>query len=336
MNDTVEHAIEEILEDEETNIHRVPVVRQLSVAFGILVLIFGTSYVPKIVALLSPTEANSGLEAQAPQPAVPQPVVAKNPFENVHVTAVSAYVWDVAEQRALYNKNADDAHPLASITKLMTAIVAHELVGNTETVTISQQAILQDGDSGLLEGESFSSAELLDLTLITSSNDGAYALAEEAGNSIDNNGVSTFVDAMNLRAEEIGLSATYFKNPTGLDISESEAGAYGSARDVAFLMEHVITTYPSIVERTQENLISIANREGLTHRAQNTNQAVNDVPGLIASKTGYTDLAGGNLVIAFNAGLNRPIIVSVLGSTHAGRFNDVETLVNAALDAVSQ
>jgi D-alanyl-D-alanine carboxypeptidase len=67
------------------------------------------------------------------------------------------------------------------------------------------------------------------------------------------------------------------------------------------------------------------------YSAENTNVVIDKIPNLIASKTGYTDLAGGNLVIAFDAGLNHPIIISVLGSTEKGRFSDVLQLVQATL-----
>ena len=71
------------------------------------------------------------------------------------------------------------------------------------------------------------------------------------------------------------------------------------------------------------------------HTATNTNEVVGSIPGLIASKTGFTDLAGGNLVVAFDAGINRPVIISVLGATKDGRFTDMEMLVNASLRALN-
>jgi len=69
--------------------------------------------------------------------------------------------------------------------------------------------------------------------------------------------------------------------------------------------------------------------------ANNTNIFVDKIPNLIASKTGFTDLAGGNLVIAFNADINRPIIISVLGSTEEGRFTDVLQLIEATIKQLS-
>ena len=71
-------------------------------------------------------------------------------------------------------------------------------------------------------------------------------------------------------------------------------------------------------------------------QAVNTNERIADIPGLIGSKTGFTRLAGGNLVIAYDAGLNRPIVIAVLGSTRKGRFSDVTTLINATAHVLTQ
>ena len=74
----------------------------------------------------------------------------------------------------------------------------------------------------------------------------------------------------------------------------------------------------------------VYNSAGAYHEAFNTNELVGDIPNLLGSKTGFTDLAGGNLTIAFDAGFDRPIIITVLGSTREGRFDDVATLIAAS------
>jgi D-alanyl-D-alanine carboxypeptidase (penicillin-binding protein 5/6) len=132
---------------------------------------------------------------------------------------------------------------------------------------------------------------------------------------------------MNVRAEELGLTKTQFKNSTGLDISPSEAGAYGSARDIARLMDYIVTNAPDTVALTNLEVTTIENEEGAYHTAKNTNDVAGSIDGLIASKTGYTALAGGNLVVALNVGLNRPIVIVVLGSSYEGRFTDTEKLI---------
>ena len=311
----------------EETVRRVPVPQQLVVTLGILVLIFGATYVPTIMRSLKQHEESPPDYSTESS----KLTTAEDPFADIKVEGRAAYVWDVKNQRALYNRNADEQLPLASVTKLMTALVAYELLGDRTDVAVTMDAILQEGDSGLLNEEMFTSRDLSDLTLLTSSNDGAYALAA-AGERVLNEEVATytFIDVMNMRADELGLSQTYFQNPTGLDVSSEESGAYGSARDMAYLMEYLITKHPDVLEFTRKDELLIPNKIGDTHEAENTNSIVSRVPGIIGSKTGYTTLAGGNLVVAFNAGLNHPIIISVLGSSSAGRFLDTLKLTKAA------
>jgi serine-type D-Ala-D-Ala carboxypeptidase (penicillin-binding protein 5/6) len=140
---------------------------------------------------------------------------------------------------------------------------------------------------------------------------------------------------MNLRASELGLTNTRFKNATGLDISPTEAGAYSSARDVALLMEYLIANYPQVTRLTTTDATRVYNEDGAYHEVENTNEIVDDIEGLLASKTGYTELAGGNLVVAFEAGLNRPIVAVVLGSTFNDRFTDILTLTESARKTVA-
>lgn len=328
--------IEESIQTEPETVDdaaHLPVVEQLAVALGILVLVFGATYVPSIATSIS-KNATAASEAFASRPQTEEATrreIASNPFDGMTIEGQTAFIYDVRDQKVLFNKDADKAHVLASITKLMTALVAYELLEDAERIDIDERALEEYGDSGFKDGETFTLDELLDLTLVTSSNDGAFALAETAGEEATGgqDGVPAFIDAMNIRATEIGLSQTYFNNPTGLDESAEEGGAYGSARDVTFLMEYMIRNYPNLLELTKVDDARVTNEEGEIHLAENTNTAIREIPGLIASKTGYTELAGGNLVVAFDAGLNHPVIITVLGSSREGRFTDVVKLVEA-------
>lgn len=321
-----------------TPVPTLPVAQQLLLLGIILLLIFASTITPKIISLLNAPESapastveseNQAINTDTPESATP--------FENVTLRAKAAYVWDVTAQRALYKKEESKQLPLASVTKLMTALVANEVLDESEQVEIDGLSIRQDGDSGLQEGEVFNRLSLSDLVLMSSSNDGAFALAAAAGNVlIPGSGARTFVDAMNIRAKEIGLSDTYYKNPTGLDISQTEGGAYGTARDMAFLMEYIVLNEPDILTLTREEGARFYSENGDFHDEENTNYYIDEIPGLIGSKTGYTDLAGGNLVVAFEAGLNRPMIVVVLGSTQQERFTDTIKLVEEAQKYASQ
>lgn len=256
-------------------------------------------------------------------------------FDEIELLAHKAIVVDVSNGLVLYEKAADESWPLASITKLMTALVASEIVNEDSVIPITTAAVEQAGEGGVLSGESFSYKNLSDLMLLVSSNDGAYALGAYAGGALNSDSPETaFVEAMNVRAKELGLSKTYFRNPTGLDLTESEAGAYGSARDVATLLEYILDKEPQLLEMTTKAEAMVLNENGQTHDASNTNYVVEAIPNAIASKTGYTTLSGGNLVVAYNVGFNRPVIAVVLGSTHQGRFSDILKLVEASRNEI--
>jgi D-alanyl-D-alanine carboxypeptidase (penicillin-binding protein 5/6) len=262
--------------------------------------------------------------------------VAQSPvFDNIKLSAKSAYVFDMANQKILFQKNSEAQLPLASLTKLMTALVAMNLSPKDSHITIRKEFLTTEGDSGLLAGENWKLSDLLDFSLVVSSNDGARSVASVIGAELANTndfnlGRLDFIKQMNKEAQTLGLKQTYFINETGLDENDTEAGAYGSAEDVAKLMEYMLTNKPEILEITRYADSTISSLS-TTHNAESTDTAINKIPGLIAGKTGYTALAGGNLAVAFDASIGHPIIVVVLGSTEQGRFDDVVSLVNAAM-----
>lgn len=325
-----------ILTEDTPPVSPIPVLPQLGVALGLLIFTFGVTYIGTTGIQKEQTSLDVRVETLPAQTNI-QKQNKEDAFKGVVLEAQSAVVWDVQEQRVLFNKNADVQRPLASITKLMTALVAYELLDENERVSISAEAIREDGDSGFSIGERFTVRNLTDLTLITSSNDGAAALGSKAGAVIDTTAdpEAIFVTAMNVKAEELGLTKTYFKNSTGLDLSETEAGAFGSARDIAHLMEYVITNMAEAVMLTSTDTTTVKNTSGEYHTAKNTNPVTDELSGLIASKTGYTTLSGGNLVIAQNVGLNHPIIIVVLGSSYDGRFTDTIELAKRTKEYVS-
>lgn len=262
-----------------------------------------------------------------------------NPFEKVELAAKSAFVYDSRTGRALYSKNENQRLPLASLTKVMSALVATEIVPEYSTVVVRREALESEGDSGLRAGERWTLKELLDFTLTNSSNDGMRAVALALGSMRNSNPTleeaeTDFITLMNAKASELGMRNTYFFNETGLDETDTKGGAYGSARDMATLFEYILIEHPGLLEATKEDVVNAVSADGRTYRAVNTDVIVGEIPGLRASKTGYTDIAGGNLVVAFDPEIGRTIIVSVLGSTREGRFSDTQKLVNAAIEFV--
>ncbi len=247
----------------------------------------------------------------------------QNPFVVPILEAQSAYVYDVKEGRMVYDKNGNDVRPLASITKAMTVFTALDFYSSTSSIIIGKQALSSEGDTGLMLGEVWKFNDLLNFTMLTSSNDGAVALASSA---VDE---EQFIRRMNEKASMIGLSTLRFNNETGLDLNGAASGGYGSAKDVAVLFASILETAPKVLEITRYDDYSFTSQSGITHHSSNTDTAVNKIPGILASKTGFTDLAGGNLVIAFDVEIGHPIVVAVLGSSYSGRFDDVVALASS-------
>lgn len=311
---------------------RVVVMLQVGVLLIILAGLFSAIFIgPRQTANVQDTVDIQSIPAKPTNTEPPQSL------SEVKVRAKGAYVWDIKGKRVLYAKNEDEVLPLASITKLMTALLAYELASLDTKTSVSTKALAQEGSSGLTAGEEFTLKNLKNLALISSSNDAAYELGASTGALLgDKDPARQFIEGMNIRAEELGLDSMSFKSTTGLDISTTEPGAVGSAKDVSLLVEYILSEYPELLESTTLGGARIYNTQGEYHDIENTNEALYAIPNLIGSKTGYTDLAGGNLTVAFDAGMDRPIVVTVLGSTRDERFTDVIRLVNAVRSSISE
>jgi serine-type D-Ala-D-Ala carboxypeptidase (penicillin-binding protein 5/6) len=284
-----------------------------------------------VLIFASPTMDTVSTEITTPH------IYPEDRFSDVTVHAKAAFVFNAATGEILYEKNKNVQLPLASITKVMTSIVASEKLAGDTNITISEQDLQTEGDSGLLANEKWKLRDLLNFSMMVSSNDGARALASAVSafnrNTFygDNIHARSFVEEMNLKAQVLGLKQTYFLNPTGLDESDTQSGGYGSAQDVAHMFAYALERAPEAMEATIKDNMWFTSTSGFEHPAINTNEALGNIPGLIAGKTGYTTLAGGNLVVAFDAGFGDPIVAVVLGSTREGRFDDMTKLVYAAL-----
>jgi len=265
-----------------------------------------------------------------------------NPFDEITLNAKAVFVYDMRNHEVLFAKNSERQLPLASITKLMTALIALDTFSTEKVIEIGPDAIESEGDSGLEVNERWKLKDLISFTLISSSNDGASALASainNAGNvegTLEQSDQSPVVSKMNTKARKIGMTQTYFINGTGLDTTLNVSGSYGSARDIVLLFEYILGHEPSLIEGTRDSIGIFVSLDKTKHVVSNTNASIANIPGFIGGKTGFTDLAGGNLVIAFHKGLNHPIIISVLGSSLEGRFKDVEKLVAASFKYVSK
>jgi len=235
--------------------------------------------------------------------------------------AGSACVFDQQLGNFLFEINKNTQLPLASLTKLMTAVVAKENLPADAEIEITNEALAQEGDVGLITGEKWRLNDLINIMLITSSNDAAYAISSSL-NTGENN-YKIFIKLMNEKANELGLKQTFFLNATGLDYSKNIAGAYGSCEDITKLLTYIIQTQAGMLDTTAQDYLTVNDEKFL-----NTNILTQKIPFLIGGKNGYSDLAGGNLAIICNKNINNPIIIVVLGSSFDGRFKDTEKLYN--------
>ncbi len=254
----------------------------------------------------------------------------KQVFGNPVIEAKAGVVYDLETKQILFAKNSEAQLPLASLTKLMTVLVISDLVKPTQIVTLDRHNFA-DETGDLVHGDKWSFKDLLWYTLVRSSNNAAAVAVGAAADAAGFQSTTTIRDLMNDKAHEIGLTQTYFLNQTGLDVNEQMAGAYGSATDMAKLIAVTAEKYPDILEVTRYESVMLKALPKDDRWAENTDKIVEEIPGIIASKTGFTDLAGGNLAVVFDLGINHRVAIAVLGSSREGRFTDVKALLNATL-----
>lgn len=201
------------------------------------------------------------------------------------LSAASAILVDGDTGRVLFEKNSHDKRLIASITKLMTALVAVETMPDlTQTVKIEREWTLAEGSSMYLrQGEVLTLETLLYGLLLSSGNDAALAIAGFCGGDVE-----TFVEWMNCRAESLGMENTHFVNPNGLNHEEH----YSTAHDMALLARECLK-YPKLLE-----IMSTRSTTKEGHSFSNHNKLLWRYEGCIGMKTGYTQMAGRTLVSA--------------------------------------
>lgn len=247
-------------------------------------------------------------------------------FEKTVFSADIVYVENLETGKPVYQKKANLVKPLASLTKIMTTYSALSLFPENASVTIENSDLLAPGDHGLVPGEVWDLKDLLVFMLITSSNDAALAIEREAL-KYTKEGV-TFPDYMTKQAFDLGFDSLSFKNGSGLDLDEEEIipSALGSAEDITKLFSLAYEKYQNIFDKTKHSRMTLKSSLK-THNIENTNVALHSTPGILGSKTGYTNTAKGNLSVITNI-KGVPHIVTVLHSTRSGRFEDIQKIIS--------
>lgn len=211
---------------------------------------------------------------------------------------------DTMSMYLLYGKNEKAEVPIASITKLMTALVVVEKYDMKEIVTIDRQDIVEGSKVGFEAGEEVSIENLLNGLLIVSGNDAAMALSHHGMQT------SEFVDSMNKKAVELGMKQTHFMDPAGLN-DQGRSSAY----DLAVLFSQILKNEKivSIISKANEEIVS---KSGKSHELKNSNRLVTDemyYDGIIGGKTGFTPDSGHSLASAVK--VNGKILVGIVLNT---------------------
>ena len=225
-----------------------------------------------------------------------------------------------SDGRILWSRGLDKKHAMASITKIMTAIVMIENSEPDEKITIpAVSAAAGESSAGLKKGERMTRHQLLQALLVKSGNDAALAAAHIIGGD-----VSTFVEMMNEKAQDLGLENTHFMNPHGLD----QNGHYSSARDIATMSRYAMSM-PEFREVAGMKKVEFVTNLS-THKLQNTNILLISYRGATGVKTGWTGRAGYSVVeSAERDGLE--VFAVVLGTKgDLARFFDARDLMDFA------
>ena len=235
-----------------------------------------------------------------------------------NIKAKSALVLDVGTDAVLYSKNSDEKMPIASLTKIMTALVVLENVDLDDTVIISKNAFDTDGrKDSLVVNEKIKAEDLLKIMLIRSNNTASVSLAEHTSGSVEE-----FVKLMNKKAELLGLKNTNFSNPTGFDSDEN----YSTAYDVAQLFDYASDEL-LIWEILRTQKLNLTSLDGnIKHNLKNTNLLLGKLKNITGGKTGLTDEAGQCLVLIIGDPIDNHKIVSVVLNAE-DRFLEMEKLV---------
>lgn len=240
---------------------------------------------------------------------------------------VAAAYWVELDGRPLWAGRADERLPMASLAKLMTALVAVERGGLDAWAAVSAGAAAETGTRiGLRRGERLTCRDLLLAAMVRSANDACRALADAVGTDDDaRDPTGAFVARMNARAAALGLADTRYTDPCGHDA----AGQYSSARDLAALARAVLAE-PVLADAAQRRELRLTTQAGRTLSARTTNALLDGLAGARGLKTGTTPAAGRCLVAVVERDGHRVLAVLL----HAPeRWWDSVGLVELAFDA---
>jgi serine-type D-Ala-D-Ala carboxypeptidase (penicillin-binding protein 5/6) len=273
------------------------------------------------VATATPSPSRPPIPSQLPQVKVPvlsASWLRTHPIAEIpSIKGRAAIVVDLTARQILYQQAQTTRFPEASLTKMMTAMVAVDLAPLDTVITVPEAATqVEPNHMGISTGEKLTLRELLDGMLLDSGNDAAEAIAMGI---VDR---ATFLDFMNQKAAALHLRTTHFTNPSGLD----DADHYSSAYDLAVMGATLLDDYPDLRAIVGSKQVSIyATPQHKAFNPTNIDRLLSTYPGAIGIKPGFTGAAGYCLAAAATRN-GRTILVVVLGSTQ--HFTDATTLLD--------
>ena len=253
-------------------------------------------------------------------PAIPAHAQSEPPLTNAQNLIVLSDFNEV-----LYERNSRERIPLASLTKLMTAIVVMRNADLNGLTRIVEHDMVGEATMGLVYDDELTIGDLLYGLMIPSGNDAAMALARTVGwregDATPEQSVDRFVQMMNATARQIGLRDTHFQNPHGLDADHH----YSTAFDVAIMLRTALN-YPEIRERMTTSAIRVGNYYDL----YSNNPLLRDRSDYLGGKTGLTDNAG--FCLATAARRDGRMVIAVVMRDDWNWWTDVDLLLDYGLD----
>lgn len=281
----------------------------LSVLFALLFWVF-TQSKDKAIAVTSPLPdfLSRDINKQVTLLDIWTPIIEAigGESEISQLTAKSVLIYDLTTEKTIFEKDANAKLPMASITKIMTAIVALENLSPNDRYVARPEQLVGENSMGIGVGEVLTREELLYGLILRSGNDAAEVLAGGYPG-----GRVAFIQAMNDKAKALGLTDTHFTNPSGL---QGDGEQYTTAHDLLVITKYAIDTFPEFltITSTFEKTIPATSTHA-EYYLQNETNLISSYPGVKGIKTGYTPEAGLCLVTYLEYGGHR-IIGVLLGS----------------------
>lgn len=226
-------------------------------------------------------------------------------FKAPDISAKSALIYDTTSRKVLYSKNPQEKLPMASLTKIMTAVIALENKRRDDAYMVTEKDLVGEDSMGLSSGETLTLSDLLYGLILNSGNDAAEVLAQNFP------GRDFFIKAMNDKVKSLGLSSTNFTNPTGL---EGDGKQYTTAYDLLVITQYALSNFSlfdQVVSTFDYNIPYTSEHKAFY--LENQTNLLTSYPGVKGVKTGYTPEAGLCLVTYLDYSGHK-IIAVILGS----------------------